>query len=129
MIQHGVYHKNMRIKYRGEILWTSHAQDCSYIACREENLRLKRWSAPCIFHLVVSILIIRSFPIHKLYLSQLKLNVFCLLEWLKMKSSWILPLKSHCMRTICKLVYKHAVAILSQISGTEQYCILSLHIV
>ena len=84
MIQHGVYHENMRIKYRGKILSTSYAQDCSYIACSEEALRLKRRSAPCIFHLVVSILIIRSFPIHKLYLSQLKLNsIFLVLLFIR----------------------------------------------
>jgi hypothetical protein len=29
MIQHGVYHKNMRIMYRGKIVLTSYVQDCS----------------------------------------------------------------------------------------------------
>jgi hypothetical protein len=31
MIQHGVYHKNTRIFYRGEIVSTSYVQDCSYV--------------------------------------------------------------------------------------------------
>ena len=30
MIQHGVYHKNMRISYRGKIVSTSYVQDCRY---------------------------------------------------------------------------------------------------
>ena len=29
MIQHGVYHKNMQIFYRGKIVSTSYVQDCS----------------------------------------------------------------------------------------------------
>jgi hypothetical protein len=29
MIQHGVYHQNMRIFYKGKIVSTSYVQDCS----------------------------------------------------------------------------------------------------
>ena len=31
MIQHGVYHKNMGIFYRGKIVSTSYVQDCSLV--------------------------------------------------------------------------------------------------
>jgi hypothetical protein len=48
MIQHGVYHKNTRIFYRGKIVSTSYVQDCSYDWCAsilegEDHARNELW--------------------------------------------------------------------------------------